>query len=369
MGKITIESTGSLFIDTIILNGLFEFLYRADPLLKLKARIGGRPLADFYIREERINYIANVLKDIVESADIESRLGKIPINKGGTKNVPASTDLKNLMEKVCEKLSYKEGILEWIEQQITLRKTGDKSLSLLPMSIAPIYGKGLRRWNAFSTGHSMRASDLLVILYYIGFAYYCIFERVENTRIHLLVSPRSGVDICEEDLFIVRRIASQIYGEEGRRLSRLFIYFPSQTIPLLTLSILDLSSFLLLNPPDFIYWVLQREEGGGEAVREFKIIRTSPIINFFNELCEFTYEFKRFLCEVSFLAFNDNFRSRIIDIILHISRAINYKDPESLNLAIHNVNKLNKELPEDKKLYLPRDEVFSYATYILSKRL
>ncbi|MBC7092280.1 MAG: hypothetical protein H5T50_10315 [Nitrososphaeria archaeon] len=369
-----IKGTGNILLDAVCSLGLFESLFRIKPTIQFKLMIGSlNPIEVIGLHRDDLSFLKNAFKKIYEEERLKLALSS-KINIGGGKGsnpfCPPTEYFRKLMGEIIDEELYN---LEsgFILEKADRNKAKSKKLVLLPMSLMPIYGKGLNIWDAKPSPYSMYSNRLLVLTYMIGLAYYSITYESEKAdlreKFYVILAPPFNQEIGEEYLMGLRRITNIFmnYTEE-KEIKYLFSNVPSKVLPLLIFSTLDIStlSTFLKYPPQLITFSIEKRRSGGEAVRKFELISSTATIHFLYCMGEEIYPFKIFIRELLAQTQINELSSLAIDALINMANAIQYKNSNKLLLAYYVANLLKEK--SDRRIKIPNQECLVRAIEIIS---
>jgi hypothetical protein len=320
-----ISSTGDSVLDAICSEGLFELLIRADPFTEYRVNLSS-PYPVEYNSQCDARSLKSVLEIIERDEVFENRLN-MKINVG--KPEIAYNYFVNKVKELDDQFEISLG-------KVTKHK--ETKLHLLPMSVMPVYGKGLRAWSRYSKGESARVELLTIITYFVGLAYYGLHLKFGGYDRYILIIPPVQSGVNQEYMMAIRRI-SDIFNTSSREdLRKALVELPKEAVPLLLFSLMDTATlrFISDEPPQLLLFSLEKGQAArGQAAREYELISTHSALRFFCELGDSAYSFKLFFQDLVKVMSDPPEKSFIYRIMMEFSRAIEYRNPDLFNLALH----------------------------------
>ncbi|MCQ5340559.1 MAG: hypothetical protein NO483_02465 [Candidatus Methanomethylicia archaeon] len=270
-----------------------------------------------------------------------------------------------------------------------IKKIGkSKELDTLYLSIFPIYGKGLKRYDSTMIGESVRATPEVIVSYMIGLALYTISWREKigdvTSRIHLSLFPPLGVLVRKDYIRTLRRMAI-LYSTEDSRwyINNCLEGLPKLALPMAILANLDVSTLMYLkkiHPPQIILFDIEQRGGRAEESRLYRIYDTTIFLDFFLGLSEQIHEAKEYILSLIKLRGSEKVKKsekselrNIVDsFLLELSYAILNRDSNKLIRVLFESGRLEDrvggELKEElvRKIYKPKPDLsYKMVEYLL----
>ncbi|MCC6019205.1 MAG: hypothetical protein LM601_09250 [Candidatus Verstraetearchaeota archaeon] len=383
----SISSTGNLLCDILSSFGLLELLLMSDPIADVECRLGHYNMLRIKSEIKKEDLEESILKNLITL----SKSDQIKQNLNFRVNTGKKYKTRELAYEVLRYL-----IDERIKNVFSLdsfkpiKKIGkSKELDTLYLSIFPIYGKGLKRYDSTMIGESVRATPEVIVTYMIGLALYTISwkEEIGDTasRIHLSLFPPLGVLVRKDYIRTLRRMAI-LYSTEDSRwyINNCLEGLPKLALPMAILANLDVSTLMYLkkiHPPQIILFDI--EQRGGRAAEESRLYRiydTTVFLDFFLGLSEQIHEAKEYILSLIKLRGSEKVKKsekselrNIVDsLLLELSYAILNRDSNKLIRVLFESGKLEDrvggKLKEElvRRLHKPKPDLsYKMVEYVL----
>ncbi|MEM4482073.1 MAG: hypothetical protein QXV04_05070 [Desulfurococcaceae archaeon] len=364
MYRYTIPSVGSLLADAFCSLGLFKLMQMVDPLIKVEFNLGHYEMLCIKIRKDRQefeNCLLENLKSLVKNEFVRQQL-RFRVNTGrGVKQ--AIEVLEDLLKKMSTFSLSAFGPI--------VKGRKEHGFETFYLSLLPVYGKGLERYDGEMMGESARARAEVIASYMIGLAYYAIRLEEDGSRIHLALIPPLGKRVDEKYLLTINRAILQYFTEEGRRYINGLKKLPKLTLPLAMLAKLDLAVIELLHrvyPPEILVFNVERARGrAAETSRLYERYNTAAVLRFFLSLGEQMHYVKEYISSLINVRgdrrVQDTELTGLVDsILLRLTLAIINNDTDMLNGALFESLRLKDRVGEGllryvSRIYLPDSEV------------
>ncbi|MEM0235750.1 MAG: hypothetical protein QW794_01005 [Thermosphaera sp.] len=358
MYQYKIPSVGNLLADSLCSLGLFKLMLMVDPLIKVECNLGHYEMLRVKSRKKPQDFEEEILRnlnDLVESEFVRQHLW-FRINTGrGLK--PAFEVLSDLLRKMSSfSLSAFEPIIKG-------GRKGPTGLETFYLSVLPVYGKGLERYDGGMAGESARAKPEVIVSYMIGLAYYTVCLEEDGSRLHLALIPPLGKHVDEKYLLTINRAIALYFTEEGRVYINGLKALPKLTLPLAMLAKLDLATIELLHelyPPEILVFDVERAgRKAAETSRLYERYNTAAILRFFLSLGEWMHHVKEYISSLinvrGYREVQGTELSSLIDsILLRLTLAIINSDADMLNGALFETLRLKERVKESLLKYIDR---------------
>jgi len=362
MGNVyVVKSTGDLLTDALCCLGIFELALKVDPFIKGSCTLGRAEILRLKTEITKQDFEVKLLGELMElSRDpaIQDILSfRVNTGRRDKKFVPAHEILANSVKKIIG------GLKE--ESFKPLLKAKKKDLETFYMSINPIYGKGLRKYDKAMDGLSEAGTPEIITAYLVGLALHTIKweEREEKTtkRVHLLVTPPIGSEVNENYLKALRRLSILYSTEDAYAYFRSLENVPRSVLPVVVLAYFDFSLLSVMSniPPHLMVFDVEEERGGGQASRLYKSFSTNAFFSFFMRLGADVHEVKEYIKSLVRARRRNEARSLIDSILIDLSGAIANGDAMRFNKALYASFSIEERLKEDLKKYVKLEKLRS----------
>lgn len=355
MYEYIVPSVGDLLADALCSLGLFKLMLMTDPLIRVEYNLGHYEMLHVKSRKDPQDFERGILKNLnslLGDAYIKQQLN-FRVNTGrGLK--PAFEVLKDLLRNMGSfSLSAFEPIV----------KKERKELVTFYLSILPVYGKGLKKYDDKMEGKSAKANPEVVASYMVGLAYYTICWEENISRLHLVLIPPLGKHVDKNYLLAITRVITLYSTEGGRRYINGLKVLPRLALPLAVLTRLDLAVIELLHelyPPEVLVFDVEHVgRKAAETSRLYERYNTAAILRFLLSLGEWMHDVKEYISSlVNVRGYgevqNTELPGLIDSILLKLTLAIINSDADMLNEALFETLRLRSKLKEDYLRYINR---------------
>lgn len=365
MHECIVRSTGNLLVDALCSLGLFRLMLMTDPLIKVECNLGHYEVLRIKSRKEPQDLERGILENLNKLLEDERTKQQLNfrINMGGPRP-PAIEVLKNLVRGMH---SFSFSAFEPIV------KKGREGLATFYLSVLPVYGKGLEKYDDGMEGKSASANFEVITSYMIGLAHYTIRWEEDVGRVHLALIPPLGKRVDEKYLSVLTRAVTLYFTEEGRRYVNGLKALPRLILPLAILAKLDLAVIEILHelyPPEVLVFDIERLAGrAAETSRLYERYNTNPVLRFFLSLGEWIFEAKEYITSLinvrGYREVQNTELSGLIDsILLSLTLAIINNDANMMNVALFETLRLRDRSKKEylkyiDRIHIPSDEVTS----------
>lgn len=402
MTVLELYTTFDRILDTLLGFTLIDLILRVDPqalfelnlgrqvFLRAKTRLPEEDLAREVLSElermtrsykvaERLSFLLNVGKEWKVEPDAcrycgGKRKGCDQSGGCGKVAVPAYA----VFYKAVKEASVRRQ-LRWNPNPL-LKAKKKQGYDTIYIGVSPYWSKGLRQWDGGWEESSTSAPYPITSLLYYGLANYVInvaqLDKKPGVLTQILFAPPLGVELAHEKAVratsLVKRAVNIIYLEVDDLMRR--AEPPILALPLILLGQLDLPAIrelLEISPPLSIIIVgYDMERGYPLNPRGYEEFATAEVLEFYGSLGPLFWKFRRMLNKLIEMACKrEQFKARILDILIDLSMAIKSRNLSRFNDAILKLQSLNKEeLPAE--LFIPcpdRKEIFAMQRSIISE--
>lgn len=361
-----IPSTGSVLGDALCSLGLFRLMLMTDPLLRVKCSLGRYELLRVRSLMKPRDFENGILENLNRLVKDErtKQLLRFRINTGKGR-IPAFNVLEDLINSM-DTFS--------LSAFRPITKEGGGKFETFYLSVLPVYGKGLEKYDRGMIGESARTTCEVIASYMIGLAYYTIsWEEViaeTRNRLHLALIPPPSKLVNEDYLFAITRVITSYFTEENYEYINGLNGLPRLTLPLAVLARLDLAImefFHEFHPPEILIFDVESEIRGGETSRLYERYNTATVLEFFlglGERMHYAKEYVSSLVNVHGMGRvqNTELQGLIESILLELSLAIINSDANGVIRALFDSVKIKDRVSHEMKpyanmIYLPIREV------------
>jgi len=387
---INFYGVGERVVDTLLLYALSDLARIADPKSNFSWSPGKEIIFSLNSSEPRIkDKMLNILKKNARSICIANCLD-FKLNVAKEWKVSPSTCLycagnRKENKLVCKKdgycgrtiipayaVFYKN--LEELESinwpnAYCISKSKSEGYETLYMGLSPFWSKGVRQWDSEWGESSSYVPRAIQVLLFYALSKYAIVFQEKKFFIELFFSPSFETYNYKDAILIlslVRRLVTR-FGMSIRdiHLSEL----PIDVIPFVILSEVDLPSIIALSlgKLNLMFVSYDIEHGAPKNARGYEERSLVDIANFYLNLGDLFWDFKLMIEDLVNQMWLDEFKARILEILIDLSYAISGRNLWRLNDALFKAKGLAKDLwnQKGKRIHLLSPDSALYVQHII----
>ncbi|MEM1659447.1 MAG: hypothetical protein QXK94_10485 [Candidatus Jordarchaeales archaeon] len=380
---VSIPSTRDRILDTLLVYAIMDIGLEVDPEIRFRVTLGQENFITVnYSNSNLERDMLSKLKDKSKRFSIADRMnfslnmgniswkvdgqvctyciGKNDCNRNGDcgkTNILAYAVLHGYIE------SMGSFSLPWSPKPITKAGSRGRKCATLSVGVSPYWSKGVRKWDRGEWRENSTTVEHPVLPFALyGLANYAINVVTENRLIRLMFSPPVGRELSHLEaiklLTLVRRVVNSIYIE----MERFFrLEFPSMVFPFSMLCFLDVPAIYMLHQLSPSILLISYDYGlynSPKNPRGYEELSLADALDFYRQLGESFWDFKKMIIDLVSLAGKEKYRSRVFDILIKLALGIKNKEPSYFNDALFDIQSLRKEV-NAKFFVIGREEMLA----------
>jgi hypothetical protein len=384
MQTISFPTTGDFLIDTLLAYALADLTAQVDKEADVVWGLGRSP---FLIIETRLDIDEEIPKTlrIIRNSPILSDHLRFMLNIGNRPwKVSPTSCTYCIGKKNCGRgrgdcghtvvpaypIFYKNveriKTVTWSENSLT--KERSSQLEPLYVGLSPYWSKGIRQWGKEYGAASTYVPPQVQVLAMYGLAKYFVTAFANDEMIQLFFMPPVGRIFDGGHVWRILALIHRFINTVGTTTEYFLRNIPDEAKPLAVLAHSDLPSIRQIADVGLSLILVSYDlvRGSPKNARKYEEYALQEIAWFYTALGNWHWDFRALIEDLVRQARNDNFRNRINDALVRLTRAILGKNPQLANDALLDIKRLNDD---GVRLHLlERDAVMHIISILMSGR-